>query len=367
MPQDVLERSLELAGSNRAELEEALDWCIQKPFAMQAMRFVVGNLPTADLGKITADELIENYELAQAMRYNYAFGRHYDDAVWAHFVLPPRVSQEPLSEWRSYLSAQLAPRMEGIESLDEAALEINRWCGENAGFKQTQRRDQHALATLTSGFGRCEELCILYIAACRSVGVPARMAACPFWAVSDNNHAWVEVLGEDGNWHFVGAAEPADALDKAWFEGAAKQAPVIVSSVFGLPAEMNADVVAFSDEPGARYHRLNSTRYYRDTGWLEVRLPQGYSGEWGAEDELPELHVQVFNFGALRDIASVPFNDEGIARIELGAGTYALSSNFASGTTAAATVTTGETTSITLIEAPQSPGEFMLSFPKDSE
>src|SRR5690606_36912714 len=115
------------------------------------------------------------------------------------------------------------------------ALAVNRWFGERIGFRQTQRRDQGPLATLASGYGRCEELCIIYIAACRSVGVPARMAYCPWRAVSDNNHAWVEVLGSDGAWHFVGAAEPADKLDSAWFEGAARRAPLVVSICFGLP------------------------------------------------------------------------------------------------------------------------------------
>ena len=54
---------------------------------------------------------------------------------------------------------------------------------------------------------------IFFIDACRSVGIPARQAYCPYWAVGDDNHAWAEVLGSDGRWHFTGGCEPAPALD----------------------------------------------------------------------------------------------------------------------------------------------------------
>src|SRR5262249_30544585 len=51
---------------------------------------------------------------------------------------------------------------------------------------------------------------------CRSVGVPARIAGIPMWVDNRGNHTWVEVW--DGDWHFVGAAEPdTNGLDHAWF------------------------------------------------------------------------------------------------------------------------------------------------------
>src|SRR5207244_4498153 len=102
-------------------------------------------------------------------------------------------------------------------------------------------------------------LCILLIDACRSVGLPARMAYCPWWAVSDNNHAWVEVLGSDARWHYCGAAEPAAKLDDAWFNGAVKSAPIIISPCFGLPGpdEDVVNVLSQQSSIGARYCTLN--------------------------------------------------------------------------------------------------------------
>ena len=59
--------------------------------------------------------------------------------------------------------------------------------------------------------------------ACRSVGVPARLAGTPLWANNSGNHTWVEIW-YDG-WHFTGAAEPdPKGLDRAWFQDIAAEA-----------------------------------------------------------------------------------------------------------------------------------------------
>jgi hypothetical protein len=356
-----LEAALVLAGDNRGELERALDYGIQKPHAMQAMRFVVGNLPLSDLGRITSAELIENYELAlQASGeapytsdpYSRVIRPAYDGAIWAHYVLPPRVSQEPLSPWRRYLRAELAPVVAGATTLEEAAVLVNAWCGKNARFEQTQSRDQGPLATLKSGYGRCEELCILYIDACRAVGIPARMAYSPWWAVSDNNHAWCEVYGSDGRWHYTGGCEPAPTLDDAWFGQSVKSAALIVSPTFGLPEELPSggaypdgrpsDLLDWQAAAGARYSRVNSTSFYRQTGVLRVRF-EAFESDFASTGLLGRaeallapingvphsytMSIHVFNYGALRSIAKVKLDPEGRGAIELGVGTYVVTSD----------------------------------------
>ena len=50
--------------------------------------------------------------------------------------------------------------------------------------------------------------------ALRSVGIPARIAAIEMWPDESGNHTWVEVW--DGQWHYLGAAEPT-VLDRTWF------------------------------------------------------------------------------------------------------------------------------------------------------
>lgn len=354
-----LEQALALSGSNRAEMDEALDYCNQKPYMLQAMKFVIGNLPLADLGSVSADALIENLELAMEARANANYGSHYDDAIWAHWVLPPRESQEPLSPWRAFFMGELTELVADCETLEEAAVKVNYWCGERVGFKQTQRRDQEPLVTLKSGYGRCEEMVIFYVAACRSVGIPVRKAYCPFWATGDNNHAWVEVYGSDHKWHFTGGCEPRETLDAAWFEGAVKNAPIIVSMCFGLPGERTDDVLSWGDAPGARYCSINSTAFYRQTGWLDLDIPEAAGGGYNVV-----LHV--FNFGALRQIARVDIGSDSHAKVELGAGTYIVTTSAPVGDNRAwVVVEPGETTSVLWADTERPPDDLLLQFPAD--
>src|SRR5690606_30386243 len=84
-----IEQALALAGSNRPQLESALEQSTDDMLRRGAMRFVVASLPTCDLGSITATELSGNLDMALAARNDFAWGEDCDLATWAHFVLPP--------------------------------------------------------------------------------------------------------------------------------------------------------------------------------------------------------------------------------------------------------------------------------------
>lgn len=357
-----LAAALELAGSNRGELELALASVDQELTARSAMRFVVASLPLCDLGSITAGQLEEHLRLSLEARQRFGWDDDYDLATWAHFVLPPRVSQEPLTDWRGFFNSELGDELENAATLEEAAVLVNKWCGKRVGFKQTQRRDQDPLATLASGYGRCEEMVIFYVDACRSVGIPARMAYCPYWAVSDNNHAWVEVFGSDGRWHYTGGCEPADKLDDAWFNGAVKNAPLICSMAFGVPDIRDDSVLSVEDSIGARYTRFNSTAFYRDTGLLSVEIPT-VAGE---NDYSVTVHV--FNYGALRSIAKVPLDTEGQARITLGLGTYVVTTDAPVDVASTQVeIRVGEITALYWDGLPELDSNILLQFPRDAE
>ena len=356
-----LAEALELAGSNRPELEQALADVEQELTQRSAMRFMVASLPLCDLGSITSGQLADNLRLALEARDKFAFGDDCDMATWSHFVLPPRVSQEPLSDWRSFFSQELAGVVADSDTLEDAAVLVNKWCGERVGFQQTQRRDQDPLATLASGYGRCEEMVIFYVDACRSVGIPARMAYCPYWAINDNNHAWVEVYGSDGLWHYTGGCEPADKLDQAWFGGAVKNAPLICSMAFGVPDVRDESVLNVEETVGARFTRFNSTSFYRDTGLLNVEVPTV------AGDNDYHITVHVFNYGALRSIARLPLDADGKARIRLGLGTFVITTDAPVGVPSTLVeIRAGEITALYWDQLLPLPEEILLQFPRDA-
>jgi hypothetical protein len=278
-----------------------------------------------------------------------------------------RVSQEPLEDWRGYFLEQLKPRIENMTTLDEVAIEANRWCGEHVRFQQTERRDQGPFETLSSGYGRCEEMMIVYIDACRAAGVAARQAWTPYWGFMDNNHAWAEVLGEDGNWHYVGACEPRDQLDDAWFNGSAKRANLIFSVPFGLPESGAPDVYRIQETPGERYAIIDSTRFYRPSTNLTVTLFDINQKPLADTN----VYLSVFNFGGLRPIARGVTDENGHWSITVGPGGYFISAgNETSGACLPLNITQTGDLDITLtiglgVELP--PQSLWLRYPVEEE
>jgi hypothetical protein len=298
------------AGENSQELKEALFESHGKK--RRAMAYLVSWMPASDLSTVTSEYLLENIELSFEAWEESGWKDQVDEELFLSYVLPHRVSQEPLEEWRSHLREELQPLVSEASTMAEAALLVNRWAGDMVTYKPTARRDQGPMETLKSGYGRCEELVILYVDALRSVGIPARQAWTPFWADRDDNHAWAEVYA-DGRWHYTGACEPRDSLNAAWFDDAVKRAALIYSKPYGIPA-------GESVESRDGDYRINSTSIYADVGTLAVHLPayEGYK-------ELTKVHVSVFNYGALRSIASEELDESGSATFELGLGSYLIS------------------------------------------
>jgi hypothetical protein len=315
---EAVENALGRAGENGPELARAIELAPDEDRG--ALAFVLAYLPTVDLASADPAMLLETVALTRQARESFPWGQSIPEDVYLSYVLPPRVSQEPLERVRPYLYEELSTRLAGIDSMEDAALEVNRWCGERVGFKPTQRRDQGVFETLASGYGRCEEMMIVHIAALRSVCIPARQAWTPYWAASDNNHAWTEVW-VDGRWHYTGACEPRDRLDDAWFSGPAGEAALVLSAVFGEPA---AGEDVYRDEE--RFALVNSTRRYGTTGAMEVTCLTG-----GRPEGERSVVVSLWNFGALRGIARLETDADGRAVIALGDGDYVVSAGDASG------------------------------------
>ncbi len=332
---DAVKEALRLAGGNEPALAEALQ---KAPEAQRdAVAFLVAYLPQSDLASMVAEDLLENVALATQAREETPWAKQVPNEVWEAFVLPHRSAQEPFERYRKPFHDELAPRVAALNSLREAALEVNRWCHENATFQQTTGRDQGPLTTRKRGIGRCEEEMILYIAAARSVGVPARPVFTRYWPFMDNNHAWVEVFA-DGGWHYLGACEPAADLDQAWFGGAASRAGMVVTMAYGVLE--GAQVY----RTGRSFSVLNTTSVYGETGYLRVRVEKG-----GQPVARKEAFACVFNFGGPRALTKLITGEDGWAQVELGTGDYVVTAGEGEGYDhAVVSVAPGKTTEATL-------------------
>ncbi|MCA9295454.1 MAG: hypothetical protein KC983_03035, partial [Phycisphaerales bacterium] len=136
-------------------------------------------------------------------------------------ILPYASVSETRESWRGRLMKICLPMVDACHTPAEAAQRLNEqlFAALNVRYStERARADQSPSESIDQGKASCTGLSILLVDACRSVGVPARLVGIPEWANKPGNHTWVEVWS-DGEWHFVGAAEPdARGLNHAWFE-----------------------------------------------------------------------------------------------------------------------------------------------------
>ncbi len=222
---NLTKRIKKYSGSNAQELLSLLK--TTRGDTLKYVKFLLKNSSANDLAALSADYLLENVRYAiKSRKLPYAT---YPEDIFLHFVLPHRISQEPLQRWRKKFYDELYPKIKDVKDIEKAAIILNLWANEQLYYKSTHGRDQAPLTSIKRGYGRCEEMMILYMAGARSVGIPVRSTSAPYWNFTNNNHAWVEVWTPDG-WKYLG---DDNALNDAWFTNTTKRATLVVSEAFG--------------------------------------------------------------------------------------------------------------------------------------
>lgn len=221
-----LARALEDAGENRPGLERALR---EAPAEHRdALAFLLAHMPRQDLRSLGPGFLLDNAALAYEAWTTAPWGPGIPREVFLNDVLPYASLTEPRDGSRGRLREIALPLVAGCRTPAEAAEALNRTLFTRVGVvygNRDVRADAAPLDSMARGQATCIGLSILLVAACRAVGVPARIAGTPAWTSGRGNggtHEWVEVW--DGGWHYLGAAEPySEGFDHAWFsEEAAK-------------------------------------------------------------------------------------------------------------------------------------------------
>ncbi len=209
-----------LSGCNSEEKQE-----------QKAMEFLYKYMSIADQGDYSIDFFRENVQTTLRARKEIPWGKQVPDELFRHFVLPIRVNNERLDDFRIMYYDTLKARTAGM-SMHDAALEVNHWCHEKVTYTPSDARTSSPLASILNAEGRCGEESTFTVAAMRTIGIPARQVYTPRWAHTDDNHAWVEVW-TDGKWSFLGACEPEPELNMAWFNEPASRAMLMHTLVFG--------------------------------------------------------------------------------------------------------------------------------------
>ncbi len=274
-----------------------------------AMKFLYSAMSSADMGDYEGEYFLDNVRMSLRAREEMAWGKDVPEDLFRHFVLPIRVNNERLDEFRMMYYDTLRMRVEGM-SLHDAALEVNHWCHEKATYVPSDSRTSSPLATMLTAEGRCGEESTFTVSALRAVGIPARQVYTPRWAHTDSNHAWVEVW-IDGKWYFMGACEPEPELNVAWFNQPATRAMLMHTRVYG-------------DYRGSE-DVIQKSKCYTEINVIENYAPMRNSvvtvvDTEGKAVEGATVEFKIFNYGEYTTVVTLPTNAEGKVTLHMGLG-----------------------------------------------
>jgi transglutaminase-like putative cysteine protease/predicted esterase len=185
----------------------------------RAAYFLVDNMPAGDRAALDSDFLMENLSLAFQARTNFTWAAALPERIFFNDVLPYASLDEPRDPWRAQFYPLASNIVRNCTNATDAVQALNR-----EFFKQInvhynlarKRNNQSPKESIEQGKATCTGLSLILVDACRSVGIPARVAGVPEWAQKEGNHSWVEIW--DGDWFFTGADEyDTNGLDRGWF------------------------------------------------------------------------------------------------------------------------------------------------------
>ena len=163
-----------------------------------------------DVTHITADYLINNIELAFQVWHEMPWGKDISFEIFCEEILPYRVGNEPLENWRAKALASFAdPYNFFIENPSTTTVEA---CTRINSLLPRFRIDKDFPAMsfsqlMASSRGDCDEMSALGVFAMRALGIPVSIDFTPFWPDRLYGHTWNAVYDNvSGNYtSFSGA------------------------------------------------------------------------------------------------------------------------------------------------------------------
>ena len=303
----VFEKRLPLLGKTGEAVKERLAGC---PGDIRALlQFYYGCMPLSDAFTYDFDLFYRYAAHAAALREQDARCAALPEEMFLHDVAWYRINSEKIVDCRSFFQEQLSPLICGLDTR-RAALAVNYWCASQASYEASDERTQSPLSVYRSGSGRCGEESTFLVTALRSVGIPARQVYAPRWAHCDDNHAWVEVC-VDGTWHFMGACEPEEVLDRGWFANAATRALLVYARTF---TDYGVEDRIMGRDGCVRF--LNVTKHYAQTKPLCIRV----SDEEGRPVEGASVSIEILNMAEFCSVLTLTTGAEGTVRLSIGLG-----------------------------------------------
>lgn len=174
---------------------------------------------TCDLQKITAEYLIHNIDDAFAL-WKTKWANKLSFELFCEFLLPYRIMDEPLCDWRNEYRKAFAPYWEKChnttvrQTCTSLCKDLKLWFADIYEY-EVQKEPQHVLSAKQILFrrqGYCEDMANWGVYMLRSKGIASCVDFTPYWATSTNGHFWQCAFDETGKTipFFMGDDTPAE-------------------------------------------------------------------------------------------------------------------------------------------------------------
>ena len=157
-----------------------------------------------DADFITSKFLIKNIDLAFKVWTEKPWAKHLSFEQFCEWILPYRIFNEPLQNWREFLYNELKWIEDSLEDPSDPK-EICRYINKIVADKYFFSDKLNFLPTLGCidswryPLGECDQRYLLVTFAMRAMGVPVSVDFTPQFTRKTGNHSWTILLDNDGN------------------------------------------------------------------------------------------------------------------------------------------------------------------------
>ena len=128
------------------DMEQVFSGCADRQ-EREAMEFLYAYMPVGDVADYSPHLYLDGVRTVFRAREEMPWGREVPEELFRHFVLPLRVNNETLDEFRTECYEDLSGRVRGL-SMHDAVLEVNHWCHERVTYTPSDARTSSPLASI---------------------------------------------------------------------------------------------------------------------------------------------------------------------------------------------------------------------------
>ena len=161
-----------------------------------------GYVVLSDLGNISADFLISNIDSAFEQWESAPWAAEYSFDDFCRWVLPYRVSSEPLENWREVALSYHRPDEDSLKAAGDI-WELGRLLINTTGLEYSENVSVPFSLSFSRmnmlGESTCGPLVLHAVQLLRSRGIPAAPEMIPAWGNRSSDHAWLTIINPDGS------------------------------------------------------------------------------------------------------------------------------------------------------------------------